>query len=265
MAKFPQKGKVTLLSVHSKSEKVFWASPVLDRHSGKYLGVPEMSIEKQKLELAKVITQDSQCPIRDGKTFDLDNSEIDRLEWSYVQHNREIVPSEEDSRKTPLALFYVFQPGAEAEKKVVTIREKAKALAIASELSLDKMRQYCSYWGIKTDFMTPMEIERQVLETAEKEPKKLIDASEDNDFKERLVIQQLVDARKIKKHTNGHYMYGDVLLGLNLKDAIAWFKDPKNRDVAGRMYMSLRKEAVLPGESLIDELESEIKKIEDEK
>lgn len=265
MSKFPEKGEVVLMLVNPKAHnQVLWASPVRDRRSGKHLGVPVMSEERMKHELPIVITPDSQCKIEDGKKFDLDNNEIDRLEWAYVKHNKEIVASIEEAKKNNQAMFYVYRPGAEAEKKVTKARDRAKALGIVSEMPLAKLRELCTYFGIKTDYMATSEIEATVFEKAEKEPSVVIAATEDRDFAERILIYKLIDAKKLRKNMSGHLLYGDVLVGQNVRDAVNWIKDPKNRDVAARLYLSLRDSSASVTEgSLVAEFEKELEGDED--
>lgn len=240
MTKAPESGKVVLKAVYGRTGAKLTASPVFDKRTGKYLGVPEISVEKQNATQPITITKDSFVEIAHDTEFDLDNSEVDKLRWAFVKHNSKISMSLEDSFSNDRAMFYVDQPGLEDEKAVARLRMKNKAAAIAGDLTQAQMTSYLKYWGSRTEHMTPREIERAVLEIAEKEPKKFLDATADSNFRDQIFVYALIDARKIRKNASGHLLYGDTLIGQNMQSALQWLKDPRNRDVAGRLIIELK-------------------------
>jgi hypothetical protein len=78
--------------------------------------------------------------------------------------------------------------------------------------------------------MSGSQVESWIYDVADKTPEKINELVSDRDLKMKIFINKLIDNR-IWDLTNGKYMCGKDVIGVNLDYAISFLKDPKNKEL----------------------------------
>jgi hypothetical protein len=188
--------------------------------------------------------------IVDGTTFDLDDTR-DRFIWEAIK-NCPLIAQDyfaKDSKgnslihgtmdlnnpepRYGLAELYVYRPGVEAQKKV----SKKKLLFDAQKYIWEDERGYdgralkAKVLGHRMDNQPDADITDYLLQVAEKDPQKIINLYTEGDTGVRLLFVEARDKHVIN-YKDRLYMYQDnIILGATDEAAIAYLKDPKNKNV----------------------------------
>jgi hypothetical protein len=246
---------IILKAYYGRQQGPLSLNPVKDLNTGKFRGVKLLS-EQKKLDAIKVIDGNTTRRISDGLTLDLSDP-VDALDWDWIKENKEIVASEQEANDNPQALFYVYHPDKEIDVALEKFDLNYEATKLVKESTPEERRDLCRYLGMNVDGFRDKDILEYLAGRVKSSPKTILKAAEDPNYKEKLFLQQLLDAALFKKDSNGIIKYGDIIVGLNKDAAIVWLNDSRNRELVGKLYARLYSEPSLSStSSVIDEFES---------
>ncbi len=246
--------QIKLRAVNGLTQGPLALTPCKDAVTGKLRGVSESQGNS-----ARKVDENTVRKISEGLILDLEKSEVDRIDWEWIRHNKEIVGSLEEGLSNPQALFYVDQPDLQVEKRIKRSSQKFEAEKIIYEASEIRRAEICRILGQDVKAFRPIDIMDYLIGKAENAPGQIIDAANDPDAKEKLFIFRCMDAGKIKKDMHGTYRYGDMVLGVNIRSVIEWLTNERNRDLVAKLYESLHGPVAAP-KSMISEFDEDLKR-----
>ena len=216
-----EKGVIILKAVY-KNAGPFTACPVKDPdRPGFYLGVERLSDEEKRKREYYVEPEKLAIKIKDGKIFDLSKI-VDRLNWGWIKYVPEVVGSFEKAQKSSYEIrFYVKIEEVESQKTISRINLKLKALNLVDQ---DDPLNYSSRVRLLEMDMrgqTALSQKEFLMEEAEREPQKVINAYESDTIGIRLLVLNALD-RNIIIYDQNIYSYNTVTLGMN-EDAVVEF------------------------------------------
>ena len=252
--------KVVLRSVRGKVGIVVKIQPCINPNTGEYAQCVKRVDSNGDMILSEQERNDPNRPyfiketdtfdIVDGTTFDLENVR-QRFIWEAIQHCPLIAPDyyakDENGNslingtpgwnsKSPrygIAELYVERPGVEANRRV----SRKKLIHDAMSYIYDDERGYdgrvlkARLLGHRMEGMADADVTDYLLQTAERDPEKIISLYTGGDTAVRLLFIEARD-KNIILYKNKLYTYADsVVLGATDDAAILFLKDPKNANV----------------------------------
>lgn len=129
--------------------------------------------------------------------------------------------------------FYLQNFEAEADKKIINSKIKAKASAKVLDMNLSDMVNLLYYFGENAASLTSKRAEARVFELAESVPTEVISYFEDLDNNQKIVfVKKLLSKGFIKRaEGNGYLMYNKLMLGANETEAAAFLYDNANESI----------------------------------
>lgn len=197
--------------------------------------------ERNNPESQYFIREDADIVVTDGTTFNLDNP-LERNRWLAIKDSDLIVPSRDardsegnlliDGNKTRygIAELWIDVPGQESEKTVNKKKEITRAWTFIMNDSADGRLTKCKLLGKNLRNAPSPDVEAFLYETAEKNPKQIIDLYTNGDTALRLLFIDARDKNVIKKK-DGLFMYGETILGGSEEAVLFFFKLPANQKV----------------------------------
>lgn len=211
------------------------------------------------------IPEDFIKTVVDGTTFDLDNP-IDKAEWEAIQYCNWIAKdrSEKDengdlvidgnSKRYGIADLYVEHPGEISKTRITKKQLVTKACNYVFEESLEDQRKKIKILGKNMDHAISSDVTDYLIQLAEKDPKRIINLYEDENWKLRLFLADAIERGIIRKSDN-LYKYDDRILGGSEDSVILFMRDIQYK----KLVDSMKRETypnLLPQKEL-QELESE--------
>lgn len=137
-----------------------------------------------------------------------------------------------DGNKTRygIAELWIDVPGQESEKTVNKKKEITRAWTFIMNDSADGRLTKCKLLGKNLRNAPSPDVEAFLYETAEKNPKQIIDLYTNGDTALRLLFIDARDKNVIKKK-DGLFMYGETILGGSEEAVLFFFKLPANQKV----------------------------------
>lgn len=230
--------ELTLKAKYGKQQGPLVLCPVKDPVTGGLLGVKVLSEDEKKKE-ARVVDGNTSRKITNDITFRYDNI-IDRTDWEWIVHNKEIAASREDALQEEVVLFYVDDYKAELEKSVKKKEIIFQAQSLVHKASRDRRLEVCRLFGMDGSYMEPGEVFEFLYDKATNFPEKTIAKFEDDDVKHKILMMDLVNSKVIvKDDETGVYVYGSTKLGSKDETVVQWLKDPQNQDIVREMMIDL--------------------------
>ena len=269
---------IILRSVYGKVNQTYFIQPCPNPRTGKLplcvktvdsngdMILSEDEIRKMSTGETFYVAADQVFEIVDGTTFDLDDV-IDNAKWESIKYCNWIAKdrSERDangnyvidgnSRKYGNADLYVERPG-----ELTKIRMNKKELIfrasqyIYEDSEAERIKK-CRVLGRNLSNAIPADVLDFLIETAEKNPKKIMDLYEGEDWKMQLFLLDAIDRGVIRK-SDGIYKYDDKILGASMEAVVIFLRDVRFKKILD----SLKRETypnLLP-KSDIDLLNKEI-------
>lgn len=175
---------------------------------------------------------------KEGKILMLDNPK-DELDYLTLKVNPKVANSLMEVADSPEASHYLSNIAKEAE--VENTREKTERTAIkrytqlSSKDMLDTLKIYNQLEGrvsAKLTTSTPVDlIETTLYNSLKNDPEEFLRIVDDNSFKTRVLISDLVTARVLLKSGSKYIVHGGDTVGATLQDTIDFLDDPNNQDV----------------------------------
>ena len=195
----------------------------------------EDDIAQMSKGLKHFIPADKVFEIVDGKTFNLDDI-VDKAEWEAIEHCNWIAKDrfqrdadgnlvvDGGARKYGVADLYVERPGEMTKVKVDKKQIIFRASQYIYEDSEVERIKKCRVLGRNLSNAMPADIIDYLIESAEKNPKKIIELYEGEDWKMQLFLLDAVDRGVIRK-SDGIYKYDDKMLGGSLEATVTFLRD----------------------------------------
>lgn len=275
--------EIILRSAYGKVNQIYFIQPCPNPKTGRFpdcvrlvkgdpdKGVTEMilsedDIRKMNVGEAHFIPADAVFEIVDGTRFDLDDI-VDAAKWAAIEHCNWIAKDrfqrdqngnliiDGNARKYGVADLYVERPGEITKFKMSKKEHVFKAMRYIYEDSEAERIKKCRVLGRNLSNAIPADILDYLIEIAEKNPKKIVDLYEGEDWKMNLFILDAID-RGVIRRTEGIYKYDDKMLGGSLEATITLLRDIRFK----KLLDSIKRETYpeLQPKQIISELESEL-------
>ena len=242
--------EIILRSVYGKVSQIYFIQPCPNPRTGRLpecvkmvKGTPgntEMILSEADIAAMSrgekhFIPADEVFSIVDGTHFDLDDI-VDKAKWEAIEHCNWIAKDryqrdaegnliiDGGAKRYGVADLYVERPGEITKAKVNKKTVIFKALTYIYEDSEADRIKKCKVLGRNLSTAAPADILDFLIETAEKNPKKIIDLYESEDWKMHLFILDAIDKGVIRK-SDGIYKYDDKMLGGSIEATITFMRD----------------------------------------
>ena len=186
------------------------------------------------------VSENDVIEVTDGTTFNLDDP-IQETKWKAIEHCKWIAkdrferdPATGDlvidgnAKNYGIADLYVERPGELAKKTVSKKRLVARAYSYIFDDTEKGKKMKVKVLGRSMDNVPLSDVEDYLTQYAEKDPKKIIDLYEGEDWKLHLFILEAIDRGVIRKKDN-IYSYNDKVIGASIESAVLFMKDITNR------------------------------------
>lgn len=129
--------------------------------------------------------------------------------------------------------YYLQNFEAEADNKIKTSKNKAKASAKILDLNLTDIVNMLYYFGDNAASLTSRRAEARAFELAETNPNEVIKYFDDLDDNQKIVfVKKLLSKGFINKADgNGYLMYNKIMLGANEIEAAAFLYNDSNESI----------------------------------
>lgn len=253
MNQYEASKKIMLRSVYGKTEQKYWIHPVKDPKTKRYPDCVKQVDDRGNLILTDnernsnrvFLSADEPILVQDGKIFDLEN-EVDAAEWEAIKNSFLIAPDRYATDENGNSLIdghvgsdhmpvygraelYIYKPGVAARNRVNRKKLINTAQNYIFEDSLEHQVQIARLLGKHMEHVQHSDLEDYLIQTAERDPEKIISLYRGDDTELRIMFYEAVD-RKIIEIKEGVYVYdGSINLGGTDDSSITWLKDRKNK------------------------------------
>lgn len=268
--------EIIIRSVFGKVNQIYFIQPCPNPRTGKLpacvktvnsngdMILSEEEVSKMNKGLVHYVPADHVFQIVDGTRFDLDDV-IDAANWAAIEHCNWIAKNrfERDAQGNLVidgnahrygnADLYVERPGEITEARITKKQLIHRACDYVYQDSESERIKKCRVLGRNLSNAMPADILDFLIENAEKDPKKIIELYEGEDWKMHLFILDAVDRGVIRKG-EGIYRYDDKTLGASIEAVILLFRDVRYK----KLVDSIKRETypnLLPKKE-IEELEN---------
>ena len=275
--------EIILRSVYGKVSQIYFIQPCPNPRTGRLpecvkmvKGTPgntEMILSEADIAAMSrgekhFIPADEVFSIVDGTHFDLDDI-VDKAKWEAIEHCNWIAKDryqrdaegnliiDGGAKRYGVADLYVERPGEITKAKVNKKTVIFKALTYIYEDSEADRIKKCKVLGRNLSTAAPADILDFLIETAEKNPKKIIDLYESEDWKMHLFILDAIDKGVIRK-SDGIYKYDDKMLGASLEATVTFLRDIRYKKILDSIKRETYPE--LQPKQVIAEMEDEFTK-----
>lgn len=195
----------------------------------------EDDIDRMNRGEAHFIPADAVFEIVDGTRFDLDDP-IDAAKWAAIEHCNWIAKDrfqrdaegnlviDGNARKYGVADLYVERPGEITKFKMDKKQIVFKAMQYIYEDSETERIKKCRVLGRNLSTAIPADILDYLIEIAERDPRKILNLYEGEDWKMQLFILDAIDRGVIRK-ADGIYKYDDKMLGGSMEATVTFLRD----------------------------------------
>lgn len=229
---------ITLKAKYGKQQGPLTVCPVKDPVTGELRGVKPLSEEEKKKEKRPVDGYTTR-KIMGDMVISYDNI-VDRTDWDWIVHNKEIAASREDANQDEVVLFYVEDYEGELEKTVKKEELVIDAQIEVKKASNDKKVEVCRLLGVDARYMQPLEVSEFLYSKAKSHPELLLGKFSDPDAKAKILVMDLIDRKIIvEDRETGVYLYGTTRLGSKMESVVAWVSDKTNNDIVVEMRKEL--------------------------
>ena len=244
--------EIILRSAYGKVNQIYFIQPCPNPRTGRLpdcvrlvkgdssKGPTEMILSEDDIDRmnrgeAHFIPADAVFEIVDGTRFDLDDP-IDAAKWAAIEHCNWIAKDrfqrdaegnliiDGNARKYGVADLYVERPGEITKFKMDKKQVVFKAMQYIYEDSETERIKKCRVLGRNLSTAIPADILDYLIEIAERDPKKILNLYEGEDWKMQLFILDAIDRGVIRK-ADGIYKYDDKMLGGSMEATVTFLRD----------------------------------------
>ena len=269
--------EIILRSVYGKVNQTYFIQPCPNPRTGRFpdcvrlvkgdssKGPTEMILSEDDIERmnrgeAHFIPADAVFEIVDGTRFDLDDP-VDAAKWAAIEYCNWIAKDrfqrdaegnliiDGNARKYGIADLYVERPGELTKLKMDKKQIVFQAQQYIYEDSEAERIKKCRVLGRNLSNAVPADILDYLIEIAEKDPKKIINLYEGEDWKMQLFLMDAVDRGVIRK-ADGVYKYDDKMLGGSMEATITLLRDIRYKklldSIKRETYPELQPKTLVP-------------------
>ena len=244
--------EIILRSAYGKVNQIYFIQPCPNPRTGRLpdcvrlvkgdasKGPTEMILSEDDIDRmnrgeAHFIPADAVFEIVDGTRFDLDDP-IDAAKWAAIEQCNWIAKDrfqrdaegnlviDGNARKYGVADLYVERPGEITKFKMDKKQIVFKAMQYIYEDSETERIKKCRVLGRNLSTAIPADILDYLIEIAERDPRKIINLYEGEDWKMQLFILDAIDRGVIRK-ADGIYKYDDKMLGGSMEATVTFLRD----------------------------------------
>lgn len=239
--------EIILRSVYGKVGQIYYIQPCPNPKTGKLPACVktvnsqgDMILSEEEIKLMNsgqvhFVPADHVFTVQDGTSFNLDDV-VDKANWEAIQYCNWIAKdrSERDAngdliidgnaKKYGVADLYVERPGEFTTRKVEKKTLVFRAMTYIYEDSEADRVKKCKVLGRNLSNAIPADVLDYLIEMAEKDPRKIINLYESEDWKMHLFVVDAIERGVIRK-SEGIYKYDDKILGGSLEATITFLKD----------------------------------------
>lgn len=244
---------LVIRSVYGKVGNTYFIQPCPNPKTGRYPDVVKRVDSKGDMILTEAernsgkyyIPETETFAIVDGTTFDLDD-EIDAAKWKAIEYCTWIAKDrferndagelviDGNAKRYGVADLYVERPGEISKKTVSKKKLVGRAYTyIFDDTDINKRRK-AKVLGRDMEIAPISDVEEFLTQYAERDPKKIIDLYEGEDWKLHLFILDACDKGVIRKRDN-IYSYNDKPLGGSIESTILFMRDVSNRTIVNNI------------------------------
>lgn len=252
--------EIVIKSVYGKVNQIYYIQPCPNPKTGKLpscvrtvdsngdMILSEEDIRQMSQGTAHFVPANKVFEIVDGLKFDLDDI-VDKAHWESIQYcnwiakdrferndNGELV-IDGNARRYGVADLYVERPGEITKARMSKKQLVFKASQFIWEDTEQERLKKCRVLGRNLEMAPTADVLDYLINIAEKEPKKIINLYEGEEWKMQLFILDAVDRGVIRK-SEGLYKYGDKMLGGSLEATIITLRDIRYK----KLLDSIKKE-----------------------
>lgn len=272
--------EIILRSVYGKVGQIYFIQPCPNPKTGKLpscvktvdshgdMILSEDEIRNMNAGLVHYIPANYVFEIVDGTTYNLDDV-VDKANWEAIEHCNWIAKDryqrdangdliiDGGAKRYGVADLYVERIGEMTKAKINKKEIIFRASSYIYEDSEQERIKKCRVLGRNLNNAIPADVLDFLLETAEKNPKKIIDLYEGEDWKMHLFILDAIDQGVIRKK-DGIYNYDDKMLGGSIEATITFLRDIRFKKILDSIKREtyphlLPKEEIKALESSIEE------------
>jgi hypothetical protein len=230
------KSTIVLKAVYGKQQGFMDVQPIYNQIMQKFEGVEELT-EEEKKSAVRVITEDSFRRIEDGMVVDL-NRDIDVVDWAWMKLLPQVEKSLEDAQSSRIAMFYVHNEETLVKEKIKKTDLVFEALTYIKKSSETERSQRCKLLVGSTSYFSALEIEDYLKEKAMTEPQTIINIFNDENFKTKLFLFELINDRIINiDQKDKIYRFRDRPIGASEKAVLEFLIEPANQDLVAQLKL----------------------------
>ena len=239
--------EIILRSVYGKVNQIYFIQPCPNPKTGKLpacvktvdsngdMILSEKEVQEMNAGLVHYVPANHVFEVVDGTHFDLDDV-VDEANWRAIEYCSWIAKErfERDvngdliidggARRYGIADLYVERPGELTKAKVNRKQLVFRACQYIYEDSEADRIKKCRVLGRNLNNAIPADILDFLIEKAERDPNKIIELYEGDDWKMQLFLLDAVDRGVIRK-VDGIYKYDDKILGASIESTITFLRD----------------------------------------
>lgn len=274
------RNEIILRSVYGKVNQIYFIQPCPNPKTGKLptcvrtvdsngdMLLSEEDIRQMSSGEKHFVPANHTFEIMDGTVFDLDDV-VDKANWEAIEYCNWIAKDryERDAqgnlvidggaRRYGVADLYVERPGEITSAKVNKKQLVHRACTYIYDDSENNRIKKCKVLGRDLKNAMPADILDYLIEIAEKDPNKIIQLYEGEDWKLQLFVLDAIDNGVIRR-SDGIYKYDDKMIGGSMDAVVAFLKDVRYKKLVDSMKRETYPE-LLPRQERI-ELEKELTK-----
>lgn len=274
------KNEIILRSVYGKVNQIYFIQPCPNPKTGKLptcvktvdsngdMLLSEEDIRQMSSGEKHFVPANHTFEIMDGTVFDLDDV-VDKANWEAIEYCNWIAKDryERDAqgnlvidggaRRYGVADLYVERPGEITSAKVNKKQLVHRACTYIYDDSENNRIKKCKVLGRDLKNAMPADILDYLIEIAEKDPNKIIQLYEGEDWKLQLFVLDAIDNGVIRR-SDGIYKYDDKMIGGSMEAVVTFLKDVRYKKLVDSMKRETYPE-LLPRQERI-ELEKELTK-----
>lgn len=274
------RNEIVLRSVYGKVNQIYFIQPCPNPKTGKLptcvrtvdsngdMLLSEEDIRQMSSGERHFVPANHTFEIVDGTVFDLDDV-VDKANWEAIEYCNWIAKDryERDAqgnlvidggaRRYGVADLYVERPGEITSAKVGKKQLVHRACTYIYDDSENNRIKKCKVLGRDLKNAMPADILDYLIEIAEKDPNKIIQLYEGEDWKLQLFVLDAIDNGVIRR-SDGIYKYDDKMIGGSMDAVVTFLKDVRYKKLVDSMKRETYPE-LLPRQERI-ELEKELTK-----
>ena len=245
--------EIILRSVYGKVNQIYFIQPCPNPRTGKFpdcvktvdshgdMILSEDDVKAMSSGEKHFIPANFVFEIVDGTRFDLDDI-VDKAKWEAIEYCNWIAKDryQRDSegnliidggtKRYGVADLYVERPGEITKVKLNKKQLVHRACSYIYEDSEQERIKKCKVLGRNLSNAMPSDIEDYLINFAEKDPKKIINLYEGEDWKMQLFIIDAIE-RGVIRRSEGIYKYDDKILGASMESVIIFLRDVRFKKI----------------------------------